>query len=186
MELKNITLKEYVELDDKKEYEFALKYSKEFKKSNDYFKLGDFNELKFGFVKDAQYYLSNGMTYDRYASMISEQKNIKNIGNTHILDFFQSFNYFQEQIKQISDIEMVALASKNTSKEQEEMEAAGIEMFEVFGVYLQIRSIAIALNTTIEQVRNMKYSDAFVELAYQKTDFQFKKNLNYIRSKNND
>ncbi|MEX0598007.1 MAG: hypothetical protein WD512_16075, partial [Candidatus Paceibacterota bacterium] len=55
IELEKITLREYSELENKEEYDFAMKYAFIFKEPIDEYKIGDVMELSFGLVKDFQY-----------------------------------------------------------------------------------------------------------------------------------
>jgi len=72
IELKRINVRQYVELEDKSEYDFAMKYAFIFTEPTDEYKVGDVMELSFGFIKDFQYEMEKGLTYDKLFQFISE------------------------------------------------------------------------------------------------------------------
>ena len=78
-----------------------------------------------------------------------------------------------------SEIECQVLVYESTEEEKR----AGIETFDVFGVYSQLLSLAGGDPIKIPEARKMKYVDAFVYLVYEKTKNDFERNLISIRNK---
>jgi hypothetical protein len=88
-------------------------------------------------------------------------------------------NFIVAEISRIVDIENKVLAYEPTEDEV----MAGIENLSVFGVYGQLRQLAITFHQPIEWARKLKYEEAFVELVYQKRSNDFERALMEIRSK---
>lgn len=170
IQLKKITLQEYIDLVDKSKYDFAMKYAFKFTEPVDEYSIGDFREKEFGFVKDWQYEFEHGLQMDKFLIMVIDLiPNIK-LPNEPLDKLCRFFNYIAKSIKDISDVEKVALSYDSTDAEI----SGGIDRFKDLGIYLQIRTIAITFGITIDQARKMKYNDAFVELYTQKqlTEYQ--------------
>lgn len=181
LKLDNISFKEYVELQDKTEYDFAIEYSKQFKKEEDIFGIGNFTQLEFGIVKDLQYDIQNGLLWSKmleYMSLLSNKK-IEEIYTLKLLKVIRFRNYIVNQIKFIVDIEDKTLSYEPSSDELK----AGISELNKYGVYNQFLTIAGNDPLKIDAVRKMKYEDAFVFLCYQKDHSDFERRLMEIRTK---
>lgn len=182
MTLPNITVKEFLELQDTElihQYEFFFKYSIVMNEAIDHFKIGDMTEQSFGLIKDLQFDISEGETgwikLISYIEKIIHQK----CGDLDLTTFVQTWKYILSEIERISEIESIALKYEATDEEIQ----AGIDRLGVLGIYMQIRSLTKGDITKNEMVRNMKYSDAFVELVTQKMLSDYEKELVKIRSK---
>lgn len=179
IELKNITFKEYAELNDKSEYDFAIEYSKQFKKEEDIFGIGNFTQLEFGIVKDLQYDIQNGLLWNKmleYMALLSNKK-IEEIYTLKLLKVIRFRNYIVNQIKFIVDIEDKALSYDPDTEEIK----ADISELNKYGVYNQFLAVAMGDPLKIPDVRKMKYEDAFVFLCYQKDKSDFERRLMKIR-----
>lgn len=179
MKLKNITYNEYFELEDKKEYDFAIKYAKELNEPKDIFGIGDFTELTFKTVKDMQYYIENGLEWNHIFELIetTKGKTYKEIGVIYIKDLCMFKSYVVEEIYRINKIESIALAHQSTSEE----ENAGIDDLAELGSYLQFRSLANEDVLKIEAVGQLKYSACLLELVARKKIDEYQKA--FIRNK---
>jgi len=172
IELDDITLKEYFELEDKEAYDFAIKYSKELYNSPiDIFNAGDFTEMEFGLIKDLQYDFENGLTWMKLLEYISQisGKDIKQIVQFRLLSICRFRNYLTDEIKRINEIEIKLLGHDPSPEEVQ----AGISEFNKFGSYGQIRKLAMDDVTKIKEVKKIKYSTCLMELYYQKTANEF-------------
>jgi hypothetical protein len=182
IELKNISVKEYFELNTelKSQYDFAIKYAKFFQDSRDIFETGDFTQKEFGFIKDLQQVDWDKVDWEYFLDLIHEitGKEIKHIAAYSLLEVLQFKNYIFSEVVRINRIENELLSHSPTSDEKN----AGIEKFEVFGSYPQIRQIATTFNITIDEARKIKYTDCLTELYYQKTTSDFQNAMNKIIS----
>lgn len=181
MILKNLTFNEYFELEDKSEYDFAIKYGKDFNKPNDLFEVGDFTELAFKTIKDLQYYIENGLQWIHVFELIESVKgtNQNKIGNKLLIDLCRFKSFLVEEIYRINKIESTSLAYNITSDE----ENAGIEDLSELGSYLQFRQIATTFSITPKEVGEWKYSAALLELVAQKRINEYQSAYIKIKSK---
>jgi hypothetical protein len=163
IELINISFKEYFYLDDRSEYDYAIRYAYKFNQGIDNFGFGDFMKLSFGLVKDLQYDLQNGLTWEQIIDYMILIKNVEYGGNT-LLEMCQQRQYMVNEIERISKVEAIALSHESTDEEVR----AGIEDFEPLGNYLQFRQLAITFSKSIDEVRAWPYELCFTELVAQK------------------
>ena len=177
MQIKNINLKDYLCLygEELYEYDWVIEYSEQFNTPVNQFGV-DLMKCTFGFVKDLQYYLSNGLTWQQLIEMVSEEIKVALL-DYDILKVFQFRKYLIAEVEKIIEIEGIALDSGYSQDD----ERAGIERLAPFGVYAQIRQYAITFNQTIAWARAQTYEDAFTELAYQAAIDSYQKNLLKIR-----
>lgn len=179
--LKNITFDEYLCLENRDEYDFAIKYAIPFLESKDILNIGDFMQLEFGLIKDLQQDMSKDMDWKKlteYMVLISG-KPIEFFCKLSLLNVCLFKNRIISELKRIIEIENIALHYDPTDEEI----AAGIDSFNVFGVYSQLLFIAGNNPLNIEHVRKMKYEEAFVYMVYQKTKNDFESKLYELRSK---
>lgn len=175
-----VTLKQYIELEDKEIINFAWKYSKIWNKPVDVFKVGPLTAQSFGFVKDLQYDIEKGFDIEK---AINYYKKLSvNLGNKEIDKVCNAYNYLIEEIKNICEVENALL----TGAIREELFEAGIDELNELGVYLQIRQIALTFHITIEQARTMKYEDCLLELITQKRLADLENRLLEIRKRKKD
>jgi hypothetical protein len=181
MNLPNIPFNEYLKmnLDDGYVYTYSLKFGRYLNKPIDHFGIGDLREKTFGQVKDWQEMFAAGVdiTDMPKALALFVTKPLKAIYFQPIVEVAQTFAFIVEQIKDITEVEGIALARRLTDEEN----TAGVERFEVYGVYPQLRSIATAFHVTINEVKAMPYNDCFVELCYQKDLAEYQ--LDYSKKK---
>lgn len=181
IELKNISLREYVELEDRSEYDFAMKYAFRFKEPVDEYGLGDMTELTFGVIKDLQYDIESGMTFEKLLEYTERLGQIKAIGSEPLDKVMRFSNYIIESIKQIIDVENQTLSHEADPDEEE----AGMERFNGLGVYLQMRSIATTFHITPQEVREWKYADALTEMYTAKQLNDYERDLMKIKQRKN-
>lgn len=181
MELKIITIKDYLELDFEKqsEYNFFMKYSIVLNTPVDHFKLKDMSEKQtFGMIKDLQQDMSTGINFYQVIEYL-EKLTGKKLLSEKLDKICQQWKYVISEIDRIIEIENIALAYKATDEEKK----AGIDILSKLGVYLQFRNIAQAINLTINEVKNMPYLEAFTELVTQKRLNDYEIELTKIRSR---
>ena len=182
MNLPIIILKEYIELEDKSEYDFFMKYSIVLNTPVDHFRLKNMSETQtFGMIKDLQYDLSEGMNWYQIIDYLGKLTGQKNIQNMTIDKICQQWKYIISEINRISEIESIALAYYPTNEEKQ----AGIDKLSALGSYLQFRNIAKEINLTIDQVKNIPYAEGFLELVTQKKLSDYDSSLIKIRQRNN-
>ncbi len=180
MKVENITFVKYAELKDKSEYDYYLRYGTI--KANDYFKLGDFTNQNFGFVKDMQDYLNNsGLTWQTFIEEISKKtkKTAKQIARTPLFFLQQARLYAKEQIEGINNIEVLALSYTATIEE----ESAGIDMFEKYRAFLQFDTLTGGDLTKLEQIKALPYTTCFTKLALEADRAIYETKINNIRNK---
>lgn len=175
IELKDITFKEYFDLEYRTEYDYAIRYAYSFLKPIDHFNLGDFMQLHFGIVKDIQYDYFQGLSWEQFYDYMKQIKD-KDISKEKLIIVCQAKSYLVSEIIRLSEIESIALAHEPSDDE----ERAGMDRFKDLGVYLQIRSLTGGDVTKNELVRSMKYEDCFVELVTQKALKDYDRELTKI------
>ena len=70
IELKRISVNDYIELDDKSQYDFAMRFAVKFNESVNEFEIIDIFELPFGFIIDYQFEMIQGMSLMRQIELI--------------------------------------------------------------------------------------------------------------------
>lgn len=180
IELRNINFKEYFELEDHSEYDFAIKYSYDFLKAVDIFNVGDLMKQSFGLIKDLQTDLS-GLTWEQYFDYVVKmtKKDIKEIVEYKLIELCQFKCYIVEEIQRITEIESKVLGHTTTAEEKN----AGIEELNELGYYLQLRSLACEDITKIDKVKELQYELCFTELVAQKRIFEYQERLYKLKSK---
>jgi hypothetical protein len=171
MKFNNITYGQYLDLEDKSEIDFAIKYML----PKDYFNVGDFTELKFGLIKDIMFDVSKGLSFETFIDYFEKITTVK-LKDAKVLELFGFHKYLISEIERIAKIENNGLSYSPTDEEIR----AGIDIFEKYSYYPQLRSIAIAFYMTIDEVRELKYSHCFTELMYQHDMAYFNRRLNEI------
>jgi len=172
-----MTVKEYIELNDRAEINTMLRFSERARQAIDHYGIGDVMEWDFDIVKEMQATLQD-LNFLRAVTYM-HQLGVKNIGRCELIKAIQNYNYLIEQIKKSIELENELLKSESDS----DSIMAGIEELEEIGIYLQLRQIAIALHYSIEQVKKMKYKDALLELVAQKRINDYQKRLTEIKLK---
>lgn len=173
--MENITLREYLDTEDKVEYDFLIKYVM----PADVYNVGDFTELPFGIIKDLQYDVSEGLTWTQLIGYLSKilKKKERVIGSYKILDVAKFKSYMIAEIERIGLVERELLSYTPTTDEQQ----AGIDSFDKFGSYGQLRKLCGGDVTKMDAVNNIKYSLALRELYYLKTESDFQYSLSKIK-----
>jgi hypothetical protein len=176
IELLPLTVSQYFDLEDKRDYDFAMKYAFKFTEPVDEYKIGDVTELTFGFVKDFQFEIEQGLTMEKLVDFVLQLIKQDSIGDEPLDKFCRFCSYLIEGIKSIIETEEIALAYEPTDQEQN----AGMDRFKDLGVYLQIRSLTGGDVTKFERVRALPYSLCFTEMFTAK---QLKEYENELRKK---
>lgn len=177
MEFENISINDFLNLDGtrREEYNFYLRYSVVTNKPVDHFKVGDMTERTFGLIKDLQYDMSHGMTWVKvveYMKIMTTKD-----ASLDLATFMQQWTYIKKEIERITEIEDMLLAYTPDDDEVR----AGIENLSELGSYLQFRQIAQSLNLTIDQVKEMRYDEGFLELVTQKRLSDYERELVRIK-----
>lgn len=180
MEIKNITIAEYLTIEDRAIYDALFKYAED---SKDIFSIGDFTLLTFGQIKELQYKYSKGVTIKDIIEFISLVKSIefKVIGQTRILDFIKANNFIKKQIEFINSIEENALVGSVSADE----ERADIVRFNKFGYLIQVDKLSGGDITKYETIKSITYMDCFTKLYLDKERIEFNKDLNRITQSHN-
>jgi len=181
MKIENLTFNEYFVLEDKSEQNFAIKYAKELNDPVDIFEIGDFTELTFKTVKDMQYSITNGLTWDDIFELIESVKGIsqKELGRRTIFDLARFKCYVDAEIQRINKVENMSLSHTPTNDE----EIAGIDDLSDLGTYLQFRDLANEDITKIKEIEKIKYSDCLLELIARKRIYEYRKAYNNRKNK---
>ncbi|MCK9281336.1 MAG: hypothetical protein M0P71_11990 [Melioribacteraceae bacterium] len=184
MVLPNITVKEFLELHDPElihQYEFFFKYSIVMNEAVDHFHIGDMTAKSFGLIKDLQFDISSGETgWIKLIEYVEKLINKKCI-DLDLTTFVQTWKYILSEIERITEIESIVLKYEATDEEIQ----AGIDKLGILGIYMQIRSLTKGDITKNDEVRSMRYDEAFTELVAQKMLSDYEKELIKIMSKRN-
>ena len=136
----------------------------------------DLKKLPFENVKELQSLIQQEQTYQVIIEICAK-------GCTQKIDSLNSdwkitltlYHRIIEAIKAINELEDSALGGYiPTPKEV----SAGIDVFNKYGAYNQIRSVAIELGLKPIEVEQMSYERVFTELCYQKDSRDFMRKLN--------
>ena len=177
MPIEDISFREFIALDteQRQEYEFYIRYSLTLDSPEDHLKIGDMTEQPFGLIKDLQFDFSQGLTWEQFLGYVARitGEDIKQVAGRSLFQLCQVKKYIMNEIDRISEIEFQTLNYIPTDRELQ----AGIDELSTLGAYLQFRSIARALNLTIDQVKSMRYDEAFLELVTQKRISDFESRL---------
>jgi hypothetical protein len=171
-------LNKYIDLEDKSEVDFGLKYSGKYNIPEDKIGIGEITEYSFGLVKDMQYQMDKGISFN-HAIQFFDRMQIKNIGLKDIFILNQSYKYLIKEISRVNEIEGELLASSINSDEAQ----AGIDDLADLGIYLQHRQLALTFHQTIRWVEEQPYNDMILELVTQKRLNDYERNLWNIRNK---
>lgn len=184
IELENITMLEYFDLEIKGDYDLAISYASEkspFGKSVDTFKTGGLWDKYFDDVRNFQAEAHAGLNWHDLIKWISVFSGIstQDIAKYRIVEFHQGKNYLFEELSTINEVESKMLGHQPINEEVQ----AGIERFEQFGHYGQLLKLAGGDPLKVDEVKKMRYEDAFLFLAYDKTTYDFQEELANIRTR---
>lgn len=168
MKLENIPFRDYLKMNEAEAYvyTYSLKFGATLNRAIDHMTIGDLQNRTFGEIKDLQLMFDKGLAIYEMVKPIAmltdkEESEIYKMG---IVEVSQTFAYIRDSIAELNEAERQRLTRALTDKEVR----AGIDRFEDYSVYPQFRSLALTFGLTINEVRNMPYSEAFLELCYAK------------------
>jgi hypothetical protein len=158
--VKNISYKEYFELKDSTMYDYYLEYG-EFE-PEDTLNIGSFFDLTFGFVKDMQYYASEGLNWQVFFESVSEVtgKDIKELSDMSLFDLHKCRLYCIEEVKRINEIEVNNLGHQPSAAE----ERADISRFNSYGPFIQFDKLAGGNVLKFDKIKELKYDFCFTKL----------------------
>jgi len=174
---------EYLANFEDEEIMFAVKHSTILNSAEDVFNVGSLTEFEFETIKDLQHEINKGATWDIIVGFMERLTGIKKeeLYKKDWTDIFKFKNYVYAQIINICNIEQQTLVGEATDLQIR----AGVDKFNVLGVYMQYRTLAGNDITKIAIVKKMKYTDCFLELYCQKLLSDYEKNyIELIRREN--
>jgi hypothetical protein len=174
LELKPITLNQYIELEDTSEYDFAMLYANKFSEAKNTFNLPDFREWSFGFVNDYTFMLNNGMNILQqieYILKLFSETNIEiEIGKLMLDEYCHLRNFINESIIEISQIENELLGKEPTQAEI----SAGIETkFQGLQNHIKLSFLCNGDLTKAKKIEALSWSFCFNELLYRSRTKEF-------------
>lgn len=175
--IENITYKEYIELGDRSEYDFAIKYAHRFNIAVDEFKTGDCMLWEYGVVKDIQYNISiDELDLKNSLEFLSAITRIRLsiLVNEKLDKLCRAVVYMRDSIIDLSEIESSKLSYKQSAIEIN----SGAERFNGLGIYLQLRELTGGDILKNDLIRAMKYEDCFLELYTRKELSEYQRDLN--------
>ena len=176
MKLRNISIAEYIALDDSTEYDFAIKYALE-AQAKDVMRFGDMTTKPFGLVKDYQYIFSKPNSLSKFVTKYGAKK----LQGLSVFKFFAFFRYMVEQVERINKIENVLLSHTPGDDEV----AAGLDRFNKFSSILQLDSLANGSLLDYSKIRALPYEDCLTKLALDKERNDYQKDYQNIMSRKN-
>lgn len=171
-----MTVKDYIELENKSEIDTIIRFSDLAKQSMDTLGIGKFDDWPFDTVKQLQAEVRELSFYR--AVFWFDIFGVKDIGDKELFRAIQCYNYLLDQVRRTIELENELLSSHDA-----DFELAGIAELEELGAYLQIRQIAITLGMRIDEVKRMRYADAMLELVAQKRINDFQRRLQEVKMK---
>lgn len=175
LKIPNISFLDYIELPDKAEYNYYLRYG-DFKPL-DLFNFGDFEDQDFGFVKDMQEHLNHsGLSWQIYFKEVALKtgKSEKEIAKRPLFDLQCSRFFIKEQIERINTLESASLGHTAGQREIE----AGIERFQKFRSFIQFDKLAGGDILKFDEIRKITYSICFTKLVLDAEVIEFKNRIN--------
>jgi len=174
MQIENLSLVDFFSLDNEKRIEYQTYY--------EYINYEiDCKQWSYGDVKECQYMLSKGVTY----------QNIMDIASLHLKEpilsypahlVFGVFNGILKSINEISEIENNANGHIPTSEELIASEEVG--GFEVFGYLPELDRLANGDILKYEEIKKLKWEDCFSKLTYELRQAKYGQKINeLIRNK---
>lgn len=181
MKVKDISYKDYVSSKEQDQYDYYLRYGK--LKPEDVLNIGSFFELPFGFVKDMQYYASEGLDWKTFLETISEQLNrdIKELSNLSIFELQKARLYCIEEVKKVNKIEVDFLGHDTTPEEEQ----ADISRFSSYGAFIQFDKLAEGNLLKFEEIKKLKYDLCFTKLKLEADRDSFMSDYHNIMKKKN-
>ena len=180
MKVPNIKFVEYINLKDKKDYNYYLRYGNF--KGKDLFKLGDFLNLNFGFVKDMQeMYNGEGLTWENFIEAISKRTKTskKDISLIPLFDLHCARLFVRDELEKINLIENKTLSHNSSTEEAQ----AGINEFAKYKSFLQFDQLAGGNVLNIDKIKQLPYNQCFVKMSLEADRAKFESKLNNIRTK---
>jgi len=177
LQIPNISFLEYVSLPDRSEYDYYLEYG--MLEANDLFKLGNFDDRTFGFVKDMQEHLNfGGLTWEIFFDEMNKatDMNKDNIATMSIFELQKARLYCKEQIEHINSIESANLGYKPTAREEQ----AGLEEFAKYRSFIQIDKLTGGDVTKIDAIKEVPYSICFAKLMLESDKAAYESRLSKI------
>jgi hypothetical protein len=165
IEIENIKMLDFIQLEDKSAYNFAADYSNRLNAPLDLFEFGELTKMSFGDVKDMQYTFSNGINWIELINFVNNYKGIdkKELVQIRFFDWCK----FRAFIKQ--GLEYIETLEENLMYETSgDDEAAGIDSLNKYGVFAQVDSLAGGNPLNYEAVKKLEYSVCFTKLLYDK------------------
>lgn len=178
----NISFKTYLELSDKSEYDYILRYSNKLKKGLDLFNYGEFIDLSFGFVKDMQETMNTtGLSWQHFIEIISKEKGLtlESIALIPLFDLQQARSYFREQVEFINELETKGLGHMATAQQ----EAAGIDIFNKYRSFIQLDKLAGGDPTKYKAIEQLDYMTCFTKLKLEADKDTFNERLTNLMKK---
>lgn len=176
--VENIRYIDYVNLKNKDKYNYYLRYG--MLEPFDFFELGDFMELEFGFVKDMQEILNyTGLTWSVFITQMSGylKKPMKQIAKEPLFYLQQQRLYIKDQIEKINKLESNNLGYTPTMDE----ERAGIEVFTKYKSFLQFDNLTGGDLLKIEAIKKLPYSICFAKMKLDADKAEFNRDLERIQ-----
>jgi hypothetical protein len=177
----NISFQKYYNLKDRTDYNYYLRYAEI--EPKDIFKLGDFMELSFGFIKDMQelYNQDGFITWNEIFKQLSKLtvESDAEISNRSLFEL-QAFRlYLYRELDTINEIEQKHLGHTPSAEEQQ----AGLDRFGKFKSFIQFDKLAGGNILNIDKVREIPYSICFTKLYLDSEVADYEKMLINIRSR---
>ena len=136
----------------------------------------DCTQFKFIDVKELQLLLHEEQTYATILNICAKGCTLNEDllkANWHVA--LTLYHSIIEAITSINEMEVNNLGGYVPSAKEI---SAGIDVFEKYSFYNQVRSVAIELHLHPKEVEAMEWNRVFTELCYQKDSREFMRNLN--------
>jgi len=185
IEHKRITLSNFLKLSDYETfsmYLIAINHSDYYNLVENCLQINDLMDYNYGLIKDFQQELTDDSINSLNSQIDWLRKFVDINDDTIYLDeVTRTIKYLYVAMDDLMNNETLLLSSNVNDISQEEAQA-GLERFDRLGIYMQTRKLANYNILDIERVRNMKYSDCFIELYTQKQLDDYEQELNQIRN----
>lgn len=186
IQVKAIKLKEYLNLENKDEYNFIMLYSIKFSESKNIYGLPDFENWNFGFINDYSFLLQNRkLSIENQIELIQklfDYFKIKiDLKELSLLDYCNLRNFVNDKIIEVLKIESEFLSRK---LKQEEISSGINEKFKGLEPHIKLSMLAGGDILKFDAIEQMPWSICFNEMLYRCRTTEYTEKLNKIYFEN--
>lgn len=181
-----ITLSEYKKISEERraEYDFVIQHGNACP-PKDVLNIGELTSCSFGFVKDLQYLYAQididaVVFFNKFYEILESGRNIKqkDVENLSIFAFYSQLFWFSSQIRKINELELNLITRQSGNVNYPDG-----SVFEKYGSFVQMLTLANDDITKINKVRELDYSLCYSKLLYIKDVTEYEQDFRMLNKK---